>query len=88
MARYKEKYRNQASFAVVDAIQFTIAPTAFKELEAFIGADAEFRDGRAVAATREGPLLIWPGEWVVKNAKGQFRAVPDALFRSQWEGMQ
>lgn len=47
----------------------------FDEIEKFVGGDAEFRDGKLLVATLDGPLWASPGDWIVKDADGKFRAV-------------
>lgn len=45
----------------------------FDEIEKFVGGDAEFRNGKLLVATREGPLWASHGDWIVKDADGKFR---------------
>ena len=47
----------------------------FDEIEKFVGGDAEFRNGKLLVATQEGPLWASPGDWIVKEADGKFRTV-------------
>ena len=47
----------------------------FDEIEKFIGGDAEFRNGKLLVATREGPLWASTGDWIIKDADGKFRTV-------------
>ena len=47
----------------------------FDEIEKFVGGDAEFRNGKLLIATLDGPLWASPGDWIVKDADGKFRAV-------------
>ena len=47
----------------------------FDEIEKFVGGDAEFRNGKLLVATLDGPLWASPGDWIVKDADGKFRAV-------------
>ena len=47
----------------------------FDEIEKFVSGDAEFRDGKLLVATREGPLWASPGDWIVKDADGKFHTV-------------
>lgn len=49
----------------------------FDEIEEFVGGDAEWRDGRLIVATTEGPMSVWPGNWVVRNANGTFYSCDD-----------
>ena len=45
----------------------------FDEIEKFVGGDAEFRNGRLLVATLDGPLWASPGDWIVKDVDGKFR---------------
>ena len=47
----------------------------FDEIEKFVGGDAEFRNGKLLVATREGPLWASHGDWILKGADGKFRTV-------------
>ena len=47
----------------------------FDEIEKFVGGDAEFRNGKLLVATLDGPLWASPGDWIVKDADGKFCAV-------------
>ena len=47
----------------------------FDEIEKFVGGDAEFRNGKLLVATLDGPLWASPGDWIIKDADGKFRAV-------------
>lgn len=39
----------------------------FDEVERFVGADVEWRDGRLIVPTRDGPLLVAVGQWIVRR---------------------
>ena len=45
----------------------------FDEIEKFVGGDAEFRNGKLLVATLDGPLWASPGDWIVKDVDGKFR---------------
>ena len=55
---------------VVGAIQFRNAN--FEAIEAFVGGDAEFRNGKLLVASPDGPLQVKEGEWIVKDSDGHF----------------
>lgn len=61
---------------VVEAIEFH---GNFDEVEKFVGGDAEFRDGKLLVATSEGPLWASPYEWIVKK-DGKFQTLPRQIF--------
>lgn len=68
---------------VIEAIQFTRGN--FDELEAFVGGDAEFRDGELVIATLEGPLRASPNDWIIKGVKGEFYPCKPDIFEQTYE---
>jgi hypothetical protein len=68
----------------VDAIRFK--GTNFEDIEAFVGGDAESREGNLLVATRNGPLTVEPGAWIVQRW-GEFLMVPDSEFRTKYQRM-
>lgn len=67
---------------VIEAIQFH---TNFDEIEAFVGGDAEFRDGELVVATLEGPLRAAHGDWIIKGVKGEFYPCKPDIFAATYD---
>lgn len=63
---------------VVEAVQFINAN--FDVIEAFVGGDAEFRDGKLLVATPHGPLLARDGDWIIKEDDGEFVAYNSEIF--------
>ena len=55
----------------------------FDEIEKFVGGDAEFRNGKLLVATLDGPLWASPGDWIVKDVDGKFRAVNGEQLRER-----
>lgn len=55
---------------IVGAIQFVNAN--FEVIEAFVGGDVEFREGKLLVASPSGPLWVKEGEWIVKDSNGDF----------------
>lgn len=55
---------------IVGSIQFVNAN--FEAIEAFVGGDAEFREGKLLVASPSGPLWAKEGEWIVKDSDGDF----------------
>lgn len=47
-----------------DAVQFAAAN--FDEVEKFVDADVEWRNGRLIVPTRKGPIFVLPGQWIVR----------------------
>ncbi len=76
MAKYRKKP------VVIEAIQFT---GNFDEIEAFVGGDAEFRDGKLLVATLEGPLWASPEDWIIKGVKGEFYPCKPDIFEQTYE---
>jgi hypothetical protein len=68
---------------VIEAVQF-LGPN-FNELEAFVGGDAEFRDGELIIATLEGPLHASPKDWIIKGIKGEFYPCKPDIFAATYE---
>lgn len=54
---------------MLDAIQFQ---GNLDEVEAFVGGDAEYRDGKLLVATTHGPLWASPGQWIMRVYDGSF----------------
>lgn len=69
---------------VVEAIQFV---GNFNEIEDFIGGDAEFRDGKLLVATLEGPLFASPKDWIIKGVKGEFYPCKPDIFEKTYEAV-
>ncbi len=74
------KYRKKP--VVIEAIQFT---GNFDEIEKFVGGDAEFRDGKLLVATLEGPLWASPYDWIIKGIKGEFYPCKPDIFEATYE---
>lgn len=68
---------------VIDAVQFTRAN--FAEIEAFVGGDAEFRNGELVVATLEGAMRASPDDWIIKGVKGEFYPCKPDIFAATYE---
>lgn len=66
---------------VIEAVQFT---GNFDEIEEFIGGDAEFRDGKLIVATLEGPLHASIGDWIIKGIKGEFYPCKPDIFTQSY----
>lgn len=67
---------------VIEAIQFT---GNFGEIEHFVGGDAEFRDGKLLVATLEGPLWADDHDWIIKGVKGEFYPCKPDIFEQTYE---
>lgn len=76
------KYRKRP--VVIEAVQFRRTGN-FDEIEEFCGGDAEFRDGQLVVATLEGPLHARPGDYIIKDTKGELRSVKPDIFEATYE---
>lgn len=81
MAFFREK-SGRIGARIVQAVQFV---GNFDEIEQFVGGDAEFRDGKLVAASRQGPLRASHGEWLVLEHCGRFVVYPAHLFVDAFE---
>ena len=79
MALYRKKP------VVIEAVQYT-GPN-FEEIEAFVGGDAEFRDGKLLVATLEGPLYASPGDWIIKGVKGELYPCKPDVFSQTYEAV-
>lgn len=79
MAKFRKKP------VVIDAVQFT---GNFDEAEAFVGGDAEFRNGELIIATLEGPLHASPGDWIIKGIKGEFYPCKPDVFEKTYEPVE
>lgn len=77
------KYRKKP--LVVEAVQFA---GNFNEVEDFAGGDAEFRDGKLVVATLEGPLRARSGDWIVKGIRGELYPVRSDIFEATYEPVE
>ena len=71
---------------VIDAVQYT-GPN-FSEMEAFVGGDAEFRNGKLVIATLEGALRASVGDWIIKGVKGEFYPCKPDIFAATYERVE
>jgi hypothetical protein len=67
---------------VIEALQFT---GNFDEIEAFVGGDAELRDGELIVATLEGPLRASDHDWIIKGVKGEFYPCKPDIFAATYE---
>lgn len=67
---------------VIEAVRFV---GNFDEIEAFVGGDAEFRNGELVIATLEGPLRASDGDWIIKGVKGEFYPCKPDIFEMMYE---
>ena len=81
MAFFRERCRWTGITRPVQAVQFT---GNFDEIERLVGGDAEFRDGRLVVASRQGPLRAAHGEWIVREGD-RFTVYPPHLFADAYE---
>jgi len=79
MAKYREKS------VVIEAVQFR---GNFDEIEAFVGGDAEFRDGKLLVATLEGPLYTSPMDYIIKGVKGEFYPCKPDIFEATYEPVE
>ena len=79
MAKYREKS------VVIEAVQFR---GNFDEIEAFVGGDAEFRDGKLLVATLEGPLYTSPMDYIIKGVKGEFYPCKPDIFGATYEPVE
>lgn len=77
------KYRKKP--VVIEAIQFT---GNFTEIEDFVGADAEFRNGKLLIATLEGPMTASPNDWIIKGIKGEFYPCKPDIFEATYEAVE
>lgn len=75
-----KKYRKKP--VEIEAIQFNCN---FDELEQFVGGDAEFRNGKLIIATLEGPLCASPGDYIIKGVKGEFYPCKPDIFETTYE---
>lgn len=75
-----KKYRKRP--IVIEAVQFN---GNFDEIEAFVGGDAEFREGELLVATLEGPLHASPGDWIIKGVRGEFYPCKPDIFMATYE---
>ncbi len=74
------KYRKKP--VIIEAIQFN---GNFDEIEKFVGGDAEFRDGKLLIATLEGPLRASNFDWIIKGIKGEFYPCKPDIFEQTYE---
>ena len=65
----------------LDAIQFR---GNFEEIEKFCGGDAEFRDGRLLVATSQGPLWASDNDFIVKVEDGTFVVYSKEMFEAAY----
>lgn len=80
----KRKYVARVRF--VEAVQFIGAN--FDLIEAFVGGDAEFRNGRLVVATTNGPLYADDGDVIIKGVDNRFYAVKPDFFNDYFNEVQ
>lgn len=78
MAKFRKKP------VVIEAVQFR---GNFDEIEAFVGGDAEFRDGELIVATLEGPLRAAPNDWIIKGVKGEFYPCKPDIFAATYDAV-
>jgi len=76
------RYRKKP--VVIEAIQFD---GNFDEVEAFVGGDAEFRDGQLVIATLEGAMRADPHDWIIRGVKGEFYPCKPDIFAATYEAV-
>ena len=76
MAKYRKKP------VVIEAVQFI---GNFDEIEKFVGGDAEFRDGKLLVATLEGPLWASNFDYIIKGVKGEFYPCKPDIFEETYE---
>lgn len=76
-----KQYRKKP--VIIDAVQYT--GVNFDEIEAFVGGDAEFHDGKLLVATLEGPLTASPNDWIIKGTKGEFYPCKPDIFTDIYE---
>ena len=70
--------------ALITAVQFT--GMNFEEIEEFVGGDAEFRAGKLVVATLEGPLHAAPMDYIAKGSvEGEFWPIRQDIFADTYE---
>ena len=67
---------------VIQAVQFT---GNFNEIEEFVGGDAEFRDGKLLVATLEGPLWASPADYIIKGVNGEFYPCKPDIFKKTYD---
>ena len=79
-----KKYRKKP--VIIEAVQYT-GPN-FDEIEAFVKGDAEFRDGKLLIATLEGPLNASPQDWIIKGVKGEFYPCKPDIFAATYEEVE
>lgn len=72
---------------VIEAMQFSGGN--FSEIEEFCGGDAEFRAGRLVVATLDGPLYASNYDWIIKEGgKGELSSCNPERFAATYEPVQ
>ena len=76
MAKFRKKP------VVIEAVQWA---GNFEEMEAFVGGDAECRNGQLVIATLEGPLHASHNDWIIKGVKGEFYPCKPDIFAATYE---
>lgn len=70
---------------VIEAVQFT---GNFDEIEAFVGGDAESRDGKLLVATLEGPLHASDKDWIIKGVAGEFYPCKPDILEQTYEPVE
>jgi len=76
MAQFRKKP------VIIEAVQFH---GNFEEIEAFVGGDAEYREGKLLVATLEGPLWASPLDWIIKGVKGEYYPCKPDIFEATYE---
>ena len=56
----------------------------FREIENFVGGDAEFRNGELIIATLEGPLKASGGDYIIKGLRGEFYPCKPDIFKESY----
>lgn len=70
---------------VVEAVQFA---GNFEEIERFCGGDAEWRNGKLLVATTEGPLTANPGDWIIRGGPAEFMTCTPDVFARTYEPLE
>jgi hypothetical protein len=73
---------------VIEAIRFDgFSKDGWDAVEAFVGGDAESRNGKLVIATLEGAMTASQGDWIIKGVKGEYPCKPD-IFEATYEPVE
>jgi len=57
----------------------------FDDIEKFVGGDAEFRNGKCVVASVQGPLKISEGQHIIKHKGGMIQIMDYTQLREDYE---